>query len=81
MERKCQNCRHVDVCLKRSLAIFNMFIVTGRYNEVENAKKSLDVSVGCEHYEATQSPSLNESRARAALSLSWTQQSALPYTP
>ena len=45
MERKCQNCRCVDVCLKRSLAIFNMFIVTGRYNEVENAKKSLDVSV------------------------------------
>jgi hypothetical protein len=29
-----------------------MFIVTGRYNEVENAKKSLDVSVGCEHYDA-----------------------------
>ena len=54
MERKCQNCRHVDVCLKRSLAIFNMFIVTGRYNEVENAKKSLDVSVGCEHYDATE---------------------------
>ena len=23
-----------------------------RYNEVENAKKSLDVSVGCEHYDA-----------------------------
>ena len=45
MERKCQNCRHVDVCLKRSLAIFNMFIVTGRY-------KSLDVSAGCEHYDA-----------------------------
>ena len=52
MERKCQYCRHVDVCLKRSLAIFNMFIVTGRYNAVENAKQSLDVSVGCEHYDA-----------------------------
>lgn len=39
MERKCQNCRHVDVCLKRSLAIFNMFIVTGRYNEVERQEK------------------------------------------
>ena len=44
MERMCQNCRHVDVCLKRSLAIFNMFIVTGRYGEVESAKKTLDVS-------------------------------------
>lgn len=42
MERKCQNCRHVDVCLKRSLAIFNMFIVTGRYNEVENAKIGIE---------------------------------------
>lgn len=52
MGRMCQNCRHVDVCLKRSLAIFNMFIVTGRYGEVESAKKTLDVSAGCEHYDA-----------------------------
>lgn len=50
MERDCKNCCHFGICSKRALAIFNMFIVKKRYNELEKVEKELDVSVGCEHY-------------------------------
>ena len=50
MERDCKNCCHFGICSKRALAIFNMFIVTKRYDELEKVEKELDVSVGCEHY-------------------------------
>ena len=50
-ERTCFNCVHRDLCVKRSFAIFRMYIATERYSEVDEAKANLDVSVGCEHYE------------------------------
>lgn len=51
MEKSCLACLHKAVCLKRSLALFELFIVTGRYGEVEDAKANLDVSVDCKNFE------------------------------
>lgn len=56
-ERTCFNCVHRDLCVKRSFAIFRMYIATERYSEVDEAKANLDVSVGCEHYERKESGS------------------------
>lgn len=51
MEKSCLNCTHKAVCLKRSLTLFELFIITGRYGEVEDAKASLDVSADCQNFE------------------------------
>ena len=50
-EKSCLTCEHRDVCLQRGLALFMLFIQTGRYDEVEQAKENLDVSAQCDHYE------------------------------
>lgn len=53
-KKSCLTCQHRDVCLQRGLTIFTLFIQTGRYDEVEDAQKNLDVSGDCEHYEEVQ---------------------------
>lgn len=50
MTTSCLNCIHKDVCLKRSLFIFQTFIATGRYDEVADVQKNLDIGVGCENW-------------------------------
>lgn len=50
MTTSCLNCIHKDVCLKRSLLIFQTFIATGRYDEVADAQKGLDIGGGCENW-------------------------------
>lgn len=49
--KSCLNCVHREVCLQRGLAIFMLFIQTGRYEEAEYAKADLDISGECNHYE------------------------------
>ena len=51
-DKSCLTCEHRDVCLQRGLALFMLFIQTGRYEEVESAKESLDISAQCDHYKA-----------------------------
>lgn len=51
MSKSCLSCSHKDVCIKRGLFVFQMFIQTGRYGEVEEAQKKLDIGVGCENWE------------------------------
>jgi len=51
MEKEsCLNCRHKDVCIMRSITIFELFIVTGREAEVGDAQKSLNIRNTCKHY-------------------------------
>lgn len=50
MTTSCLNCIHKDVCLKRSIFIFQTFIVTGRHDEVADAQKGLDIGAGCENW-------------------------------
>lgn len=52
MEKSCLNCLHKDVCLQRSLVLFELFVTSGRYNEVEDAKVKLDVSGDCVNFAA-----------------------------
>ncbi len=49
-EKSCLTCGHRDVCLQRGLAIFMLFIQTGRYEEAEDAGAYLDISGQCNHY-------------------------------
>lgn len=49
--KSCLTCEHREVCLQRGLAIFLLFIQTGRYEEAEYAKADLDISGECSHYE------------------------------
>lgn len=46
----CLNCTHRDVCLMRSMAIFQMFIVTGRYDEVRTAQETLNIRPTCANW-------------------------------
>lgn len=51
-KRSCLTCRHKDVCIKRSMTLFALFIQTGRYAEAEKGKETLGVSADCENYDA-----------------------------
>ena len=51
LNKSCLTCEHREVCLQRGLAIFMLFIQTGRYDDVEYAKAALDISWQCNHYE------------------------------
>ena len=50
MKRSCTFCQHKDVCIQRSTALFMLYIQTGRYDEVEDGRKHLDVSAECSHF-------------------------------
>ena len=52
VKKSCLTCRHKDVCLQRGLAIFMLYIETGRHEEVEKAKDNLDISGQCSNYDA-----------------------------
>lgn len=52
MKESCLNCAHKDVCLARSIAIFQLFIVTGRDDMVPDAKKNLNIRLSCNHWKA-----------------------------
>ena len=54
MDRSCLCCAHKDVCVKRSMAVFTLFIQTGRYDEVKEAQKNLNIGVDCENWRKTE---------------------------
>lgn len=47
----CLTCIHKNVCIKRSTAIFTLFIQPERYKEVPAAQASLDVASDCQNWE------------------------------
>lgn len=49
-ERSCLSCPHKEVCIKRSMVVFSLFIQTGRYDEVKDAQKNLDIGADCENW-------------------------------
>lgn len=49
-KESCVNCKHQDVCIMRSITIFELFIVTGREIEVPDAQKLLNIRGSCNHY-------------------------------
>ena len=50
----CLRCVHEDVCIKRSMAVFTLFIQMGRYDEAKEAQKDLDIGVNCENWEGAE---------------------------
>lgn len=50
-QKSCLTCSHKAVCLKRSMAIFMLYIQTGRYDEVKDAQEHFDVSSDCQNWE------------------------------
>lgn len=50
LKKSCLTCSHKDVCLQRGLAVFMLYIETGRYDEVDDAKANLDISGQCSYY-------------------------------
>lgn len=51
MSKSCLSCTHKDVCLARTMFIFNYFIVPERYNEVAIAKETVDIGVDCKNWQ------------------------------
>ena len=52
-EKCCQTCAHQHVCLKRGLAIFMLFIQTGRYDEAQTARDTLNIGATCTDWAKT----------------------------
>lgn len=50
MQKNCASCAHVGVCSKRMRFIVNNYLAKGRYEEIENVSKTLDISVNCNDY-------------------------------
>lgn len=50
MQKNCLTCVHKDVCIERSMALFMLFIQTGRCNEVSSTKENLVVRENCENW-------------------------------
>lgn len=50
MTKSCINCIHKDTCLRRGMLLFQWYIVTGRYDEAEKAKKTLNIGVDCNDF-------------------------------
>lgn len=46
----CQNCAIMEGCIKRDLTIHQLFIVTGRDQEVPWAKAKLDLRPTCQDW-------------------------------
>lgn len=49
--RSCITCTHKTVCIKRSVTIYNLYIQTGRYNDVPKALENLNIGRDCENWE------------------------------
>ncbi len=50
-EKQCKTCRRKSSCLKRSTAIFTLYIQTGRFNELtEEIRENFDCSSDCTVY-------------------------------
>lgn len=47
----CLTCAYKHRCLKRSQALFHLYIQTGRYDEAELARESLDIGADCTVWE------------------------------
>lgn len=61
MKQNCLNCACRDVCLRRSAEIFLLYIRTGRYDEVEEAKKHYTLCSGdCEHWRKEEQSEINQ---------------------
>lgn len=57
MEREipsCLTCAHKDVCIKRGVTIYTLYIQTGRYNEVPAVLDGLNIGRDCENWERVQ---------------------------
>lgn len=50
MSKSCLTCAHKNVCLKRSMFVFQYYIVAGRYDEVKSAQEGADIGVGCDDW-------------------------------
>ena len=50
MSKSCLTCAHKAVVLKRSMFVFQYYIVTGRYDEVKSAQEGVDIGVSCEDW-------------------------------
>lgn len=53
MEREtpsCLTCAHKDVCIKRGVTIYTLYIQTGRYDEVPAALDGLNIGRDCENW-------------------------------
>lgn len=50
MSKSCLTCVHKEVCLKRGMFLFQFYVATGRYGEIEEAKEQLDISVDCKDW-------------------------------
>ena len=54
MEREipsCLTCAHTDVCIKRGVTIYTLYIQPGRYDEVPAALDGLNIGRDCENWE------------------------------
>lgn len=50
-QKHCKTCRRKSTCLKRSTAIFTLYIQTGRFNELtEEIRDNFDCSTDCRVY-------------------------------
>ena len=51
MEKEtCLNCAHKRTCIRRSTTIYQLFIVTGRQADAQNARENMDIRPGCESW-------------------------------
>lgn len=46
----CQNCALREGCIRRDLTIFQLFIATGRDDEVPEAKEKVNIRPGCPNW-------------------------------
>lgn len=46
-EETCQNCALREGCIRRDLAIFQLFIATGRDDEVPEPQEKVNIRPGC----------------------------------
>lgn len=50
MEESCLNCARKAGCLLRSTTIFQLFISTGRYDMVPEAKEHMNIRASCTNW-------------------------------
>ena len=50
-EKSCLNCLHKSVCLIRGMALFQLYIQTGRYDEAASARDRLNICTDCASWE------------------------------
>lgn len=50
MKESCLNCARKDGCLLRSTTIFQLFIATGRYDMVQEAREHMSIRASCTNW-------------------------------